>query len=309
MSATLRTRRVLAACIASNAVFAGIGIATLAGHGAASALAAKAPANAVRLTTSTTAPALTPTSAAAPAVAAPTSSPTRSPSSRTSSRTPTMSGAAAVDDATGIASSAAPPTPSRIAPDAGSYPATFAGSASVNGRSQTFPSTGSMVFAASGSDLRQSSPNTPGNVVLTQRFSGGKSALVSFEMKAGDTSKEFRPASPVTFLVYNAPQGTAWNWSATSSDGATHVNATSTVGGTRVVNVGGQDVGTVEIITTLSLSGDMSGTAQLTVWASPTLRLPVMQRQVINAKASTGYGFSSKLVSDVTQTLTSLTAS
>ena len=54
---------------------------------------------------------------------------------------------------------------------------------------------------------------------------------------------------------------------------------------------------------------DSVGTASLTMWASPSYRLPIQQRQVINAKMSSGYGFSSSLVSDVTTTLTSLTPS
>jgi hypothetical protein len=58
--------------------------------------------------------------------------------------------------------------------------------------------------------------------------------------------------------------------------------------------------------TIFTLSGDITGTAELTVWVSPTYRLPLMQRQVINAKAQSGYGLSTRLVSDVTLTLTTL---
>jgi hypothetical protein len=162
-----------------------------------------------------------------------------------------------------------------------------------------------MVLAASGSDLRQSSPNTPGDVVLTQRFSTEQSMLVSFQLKAGDTTKVFNPASPVTYLLYNAPQGTSWSWSATSTDGATKLSATGSVGGTQTIVVNGESVPVVQITTDLTISGDISGTAQITAWVSPTYRLPLIQRQVINANAATGYGFSSRLVSDVTQSLTS----
>ena len=308
---TRTLRRVLFACVLSNAAFAAVGLAAIT-DGAATHLAAGP--STKRDGTQQTSPSLTNAPFATDTTSAPASpavSSPRSPSPRGSSstRTPTTSPVAAVDDVTGITSSAAPPTPSRIAPDAGSYSATFSGSASVNGRGQSFPSSGSVVFSGSGADLTQTAPKTPGNVSLTQHFTAAKSTLVSFQMKASDTTKSFRPSSPVTFLTYNAPAGTAWSWSATSTDGATHVSANAQVVGEQTLHVTGQDVAVMQIKTTLTISGDITGTAEITVWVSPTYRLPLQQRQVINAKTPSGYGFSTRLVSDVTQTLTSLTPS
>lgn len=222
-----------------------------------------------------------------------------------------MSPADAAGNATGIALPAAPPTttPARVAPDAGDYPANFSGSASVNGRAQSFPSSGSMVFTPTGSNLRQSSPNTPGDVKITQHFSATRSSLVNFQMKASDSIKTFTPSSAATFIPFDAPGGTTWSWSATSDDGATHVSANSSIGGTQTMTVGGQPVSVFEVVTTLSMSGDINGTATITLWVSPQYRLPVQMRQVINAKGSSGYGFSTQLKSDVTQTLTQLTPS
>ncbi len=297
-----RTRRVLAACVASNAVFACVGLATLQTGAAVASVAAATPS--ARVTAAPSAVTAPPTTPAPPRPSTPPPPSSRAPPFTAA---PTTSPAPAADDVTGISSSAAPPSDSRIAPDAGSYPATFSGSAKVNGRAQSFPSTGSMVFAAAAPNLRQSSPDTPGNVVLTQRFTAAKSSLVSFQMKAGDTTKVFTPVSPVTFVMFNAPQGTSWTWSATSTDGATRVTANGSVGATQVTNVNGQDVPTVAVTTTFTISGDMAGTAELTMWVSPSHRLPVVQRQVINATARSGYGFSTRLVSDVTQRLTRLT--
>lgn len=209
---------------------------------------------------------------------------------------------------TGITSSAAPPTIARVAPDAGSYPATFSGSASINGRSQSVPSSGSVVFTATGSDLRQSSPNTPGDVKITQRFSTDKASLVSFQLKAGDATKVFTPASPVTFIPYGAAENTSWSWSASSSDGATHVSASARVGGSKMMTVDGTSVSAFEVVTSLTISGDITGTAELTLWVSNEYRLPLVQQQVISAKGSSGYGFSTRLASDVTQILTRLHA-
>jgi len=210
---------------------------------------------------------------------------------------------------TGIASSAAPPKASRVAPDAGHYPATFSGNATVNGRAQSFPSSGAVVFTPTGADLRQSSPDRPGDVKITQHFSDDQSSLVSFQLKAGDSTKVFTPAGAATFIRYRAGGGSSWTWSASSSDGATRVNTQAHIGGTKTLTVGAQNVEVFEVVMSLSISGDISGTADLTMWVSPEYRLPVVQRQVINAKGSSGYGFSTRLSSDVTQTLTQLTPS
>ena len=313
MIASPRIRRVLFACVASNAAFALAGLASVGGgtpsaapHAATRHIAAKAVTTTTNALTPDTAPADT-----SPAQQSSAPRATTSPSSHGSSstRTPTTRPAAAADDATGIASSAAPPTIGRVAPAAGHYPATFTGSASVNGRGQSFPASGSMVFTPTGSDLRQSSPDTPGDVKITQRFSTTKSALVSFQLKASDTTKVFTPASPATFIAYGAAPGTSWSWSASSGDGATHVSASGHIGGSKTMTVGAETIDVFEVVTTITISGDITGTAELTMWVSGAHRVPIVQRQVINAKGSSGYGFSTKLSSDVTQTLTQLTPS
>jgi hypothetical protein len=62
----------------------------------------------------------------------------------------------------------------------------------------------------------------------------------------------------------------------------------------------------VQLTTTLTLSGDITGTAKLTTWASPVYRLPVRSRQVINATAKVSWSYSARLVSDVTTTFSRL---
>jgi hypothetical protein len=312
MIGSRRIRRVLFACVASNAVFAVVGLASVGGSvGTETHLALR---HSMRPHVTTTSTSLIPSSATADVSPAQTNSAPRAttpPSSHASSstRTTTTRPAAAADDATGIASSAPPPTNARVSPEAGDYPATFSGSATVNGRGQSVPTSGSVVFNPTGSDLRQSSPNTPGDVKITQHFSPEKASLVSFQLKATGSTKIFTPASPATFILYGAPQGTAWSWSASSSDGATHISASGHIGGAKTMSVGGQPVDVFEVVTSLSISGDITGTADLTMWVSSQYRLPVVQRQVINAKGSSGYGFSTRLSSDVTQTLTALSPS
>jgi hypothetical protein len=313
MTVPRRIRRVLFSCVASNVAFAVAGLATVGTPATAAApRVAATHRHAVAPAPTSTSTLITEAPAADTSPRQKNSAPraTTSPSSHGSSatRTPTTRTAAAADEATGIASSAAPPTIARSAPGPGHYPAAFAGSASVNGRAQPVPTSGSVVFTPTGSDLRQSSPDTPGDVKITQRFSSAKASLVSFQLKAADATKIFTPASPATFIQYAGGEG-SWTWSASSSDGATHVSASGHTGDSKTTTVGGQSVDVFEVVTSLDISGDISGTAELTMWVSALYRLPIVQRQVINAKGSSGYGFSTRLSSDVTQTLTQLTPS
>lgn len=300
---SLRTRRLLFGCVLSNAV---IGIAGLIALPAAqTTLNASAP-------TPTTI-AATPTSVAAPttgvtnstAPAASGSVPQNSSTPRSHARTSTTA-AVAAGDVTGITSSAAPSTaPVRITPAAGNYPVTFSGSSSVNGKAQSVPATGTIHLTKSGNDVTQSSPDAPGDVVLVQRFSSNQASLLSLKLTASDTTKTFSMPSPVTYLLFNSPAGTSWNWTADSTDGKTHVSASGTVAGTENIVINGVTVPTVQLTTNITISGDITGTAQLTTWVSPSLRIPAKQRQVIDAKAKKGF-ITATLKSDVTTTLTKL---
>jgi hypothetical protein len=209
---------------------------------------------------------------------------------------------------TGIASSAAPPVQARVTPTTGTYPVTFSGSASVDGKPQRVPSSGTIRLARSGANIQQTSSDAPGDVVLVQHYGANESTLVSLQMTANNTTKTFVPADPVTYLQYNSPAGTGWNWSATSTDGKTKVQATGIVGGTSNMVIGGENVATVLLTTTLTMSGDINGTAKLMTWASPAYRLPVQERQLINATAKVSWS-SVKLISDVTTTFSRLTPS
>ena len=63
----------------------------------------------------------------------------------------------------------------------------------------------------------------------------------------------------------------------------------------------------IEIVTELQITGDIKGSAQLTTWASPDYRLPLVQEQHIDAIARGLLGLSVRLVSDTVTTLRSVT--
>lgn len=299
-----RLQRVLLTCVVSNALFGGAGLVLLNHSSAPSVVVASGkPTTTIAAGPTTTVAPAAPGAVIAPV---PTATPaTSSPSSRKTTRT-TSPAAAAVGDATGIASSTAPsPAATRVSPDLGSYGVDIAGSASVGGRSQQVPTSGSVHFTAAGSNVRQTSPDAPGDLVLLQRFSGAKSELITLELTASKTHKTFTPSSPVTYLLYNAPSGTTWSWSAKSTDGKTTVNATGRVGGSKDITIGGVSIHAIEIVTDLQISGDINGTAELTTWASPEYRLPLVQHQHIDATARALLG-TTRLVSDTTTTLRSV---
>ena len=299
-------RRVLLGCVLSNALIGVVGLSAI-GQTTTTLTAKSAVAPSHQTVTTVRTEPAAPTTVAPVATTAVVANSTHKTSStgRASTRTSTSTAAVAADDVTGIASSAAPQSQPRIAPATGTYPVSFSGSASVDGKAQKVPSSGSLRLSKSGSNIEQSSPDAPGDLVLVQHYGNNESTLVSLQMTANNTTKTFAPSSPATYLQYNSPAGTSWNWSATSSDGKTKVQATGTVGGTSNMVINGENVSTVQLTTTLTLSGDINGTAKLVTWASPAYRLPVQERTVINATAKVSWS-SVRLVSDVTTTFSRL---
>jgi hypothetical protein len=73
------------------------------------------------------------------------------------------------------------------------------------------------------------------------------------------------------------------------------------------MNVGGTTVPTVTVQRVFTVSGDLNGTVQLTSTVSQVDRLPLVQQQVINVKATALGLLSTTVVSNATATLTSTT--
>ena len=129
-----RVQRVLLTCVVSNALFGGAGLALLDHSPAPSVVVASGkPTTTIAADPTTT---VAPVAAGAVIAPVPTATPaTSSPSRRKTTRTTTPA-AVAVDDTTGIASSTAPLSAARVAPELGSYGVDIAGSAAVGGRAR-----------------------------------------------------------------------------------------------------------------------------------------------------------------------------
>lgn len=245
-----------------------------------------------QLAAGTAAPAPTASTAAAAATAS-TKAPGASRAT-SSSRTATPATAAAP-----VAKAAA--SAQRLQPDAGTYALTITGTSAVDGKPSAVPATGSLVITGSGSDQQQRMVGVPGGLVLAQRATPAGADLVSLSLTAGSKTLTFRPPSPVAFL--RTDPGASWTWSARSTDNTVGVSQTASVSAGGTVSVGGATVPAVTIQRVFTVSGAVQGTVRLTSTVSLVDRLPLVQRQVIDVKA-TVLLLSTRIVSDTVATLT-----
>jgi hypothetical protein len=246
------------------------------------------------------------TSAPTTAAPAPTAKPTK-PGTTSGSGSTTPGG-------TNTTIAPATPTTLRVAtqqlqPTPGTYPVAITGTATLNGSPQAVPSGGNLVIdQQSDTDQHQGTPSGPADVDLVLRYSQTRADLVSLKLQASAITKTFQPTAGSPYLRFDGPVGASWSWKADSTDSKTHIAFVASVAREDVATIGGQPVPVVVVDATLTISGDVTGTAHLTTWVAKAERLPVIQRQVIDATASM-YGMTAKLVSDTTATMSRLTPS
>ena len=244
--------------------------------------------------------------AAGPAATASTAStaPATSAAPTTKAKAAAAKPAAAAKAAPTTAAAAAPAAP-RLQPTAGSYPLRISGTSTVDGRSSPLPSTGSLVITQQGGDQQHQMVGVPGGLVLVQRANASGVDLVSFNLAAGSKTLTFRPPSPLPYV--RTQPGASWSWSVRSTDASVNLSLTANVTAGGSMNVGGTTVPTVTVQRVFAVSGDLSGSVQLTSTLSQVDRLPLVQQQVINVKATVLGLLSKTVVSNATATLTSTT--
>ena len=201
----------------------------------------------------------------------------------------TTAGGSTGSAAVGAPASAAPlstrapgnPAASKATP-AGTYTYTSSGTVKVGTTPQDASGSQTLTVSPLRNGLQRSTLHSDdtGDTVqeVVVRDTGSYGASLALTSPA--FTKEFRPATPVLLLPDPAAIGRRWDWSATSTDGKTHVATTNEVLRRETVTVGGTAVPTVVLQTHLVLSGDVSYDAQLTVWWSPDHRLPVKNHSV-----------------------------
>lgn len=240
----------------------------------------------------------TTTSATAKPPAAPTTATTKPAKATTVTRATTPTTAALKAAPITSPTTAAP----RFQPDAGTYALRIAGTSSVDGKAATVPTSGSLVVEARGQDQQHRTVGVPGGLVVVQRASVSGTDLVSLGISAASKTLSFVPSAPMAYIRTNA--GQSWAGSARSTDGSVGLTETGQVTGTGSVTIDGRAIPVVLIRQEFTVSGMLAGTVVLTSSISSIDRLPLVQRQVIDAKATLLGLFSTRIVSDTTTTMT-----
>ena len=223
------------------------------------------------------APTATTAGSAKPKAAATTAPPAASSAATTTTQAPVTT------TSTAPLSTKAPGKPAaQKATTAGTYTYDSSGKVTIGATPQDASGTQTLTIGALKNGIQHStlhsddSGDTEQDIVVRDTGSYG----ASLKLTSPAFTKEFRPAAPVLLMPDPAAIGKSWSWSATSTDGATHVTATNKLVKAETLTIGGQKVETVVLQTHLVLSGDVKYDAQVTLNWAPAYRLPVKQRQV-----------------------------
>jgi len=214
---------------------------------------------------------------------------TQAAAAQPTTSTPAAARSTTAAGASGAAVTAAPlsthapgkPAASKATP-AGTYTYTTSGTVTAGAKPQDASGSQTLTVSPLKNGLQRSTLHSDdtGDTIedVVVRDAGSYGASLTLTSPA--FNKEFRPATPVLLLPDPAGVGRSWSWSATSTDGKTHIATTNKVLRKETVTIGGAPVQTVVLQTHLVLSGDVNYDAQLTVWWAPSDRLPVKNHTV-----------------------------
>jgi hypothetical protein len=220
--------------------------------------------------------ATTTTTLAAPPSSEATTAPTEA---STTTAAPARRGPAATTAAT--STTAAPAgTPSAAqftAPGTYRYAATGQFTSTLGGPQPRNGETTLTVDPPSGTDQRSVRLGLGRTTEQVLRVDGAGAHLVSMRITDQGVVKEVRPSPPVLALPADAAVGRTWAWRATTTDGATTVDATMRALRQENVTVGGVAVPALVVEAVLTLTGDLVSTSKQTLWVSDRHRLIVRQ--------------------------------
>jgi hypothetical protein len=160
----------------------------------------------------------------------------------------------------------------------GSY--TYDTSGSITGGGNTRHASGTATLTVdppSGGQQHSLLGNDQGRTEQTVVVRPDGTYLVRLVITNPTFSKDFRPAKPVLIAPDPATRGKSWSWTATSTDGKTHIAATITIGGPETLTVGGEQVATTIADSTLRITGDVTYTTQMRSWYDAADRLTVKE--------------------------------
>lgn len=200
-----------------------------------------------------------------------------------------------------------PVDPAFRRPDAGTYRFRTTGTERVGtavnpGQPQPIDEESSTVVTyLNDTDAQHSSDDGSQTSVL--RYQPNQILLLTLDLNMGPVSRHFDAGAGALFIPIPLEPGQTWSWQLTDSTGATTVAQSSTAIGPEAITVNGAAVNSFRIDSTITLSGDIVGTIQLTSWVDPNLRTSVRIHQVTDVTYS---GF--RLQSDTTSDFVGFTA-
>ena len=126
--------------------------------------------------------------------------------------------------------------------------------------------------------VRQTSED---QVAVTQ-WTGSAILLHSLDLTRSGFERHFEAEPPVQYAPIPLAPGQQWGWSLTATDKPTTVRQDSRVDRLETITVNGAAVQAVVVVTRITLSGDVSGTIDLTQWVDTADGLPKRTHAVTN---------------------------
>lgn len=131
--------------------------------------------------------------------------------------------------------------------------------------------------------------------VAVMQWTGSSILLHSLDLTRSGFERHFEAKPPVQYAPIPLAPGQQWGWSLTATDKPTTVRQDSRVDRLETVTVNGAPVRAVVVVTKITLSGDVSGTIDLTQWVDTADGVPKRTRAVTNIVT---FAYSSDTTSD-----------
>ncbi|HVF19061.1 MAG TPA: hypothetical protein VNA14_02325 [Mycobacteriales bacterium] len=123
-----------------------------------------------------------------------------------------------------------------------------------------------------------------GSTEQTVRFTATAIELVQLKIGSPGFVKEFRPVRPVLLLPQPPTVGRSWSWTVVSTDGATTASLTAKVARTETVVIGGEQVASTVVHSTLKLTGDITATSVMDTWYADRYHVSVKDHAVTDGQ-------------------------
>lgn len=225
-----------------------------------------------------------------------TSSTTTAPPSSTSTRRTTTTSAKPTTTTTVASHTGGGPAP--VVP--GTYQERQSGSFTAAGKTTSYPPNGTLVVDPARADRSQvwhryvKAGTSPSDTTVLFRANGPFLASTSMAGPSGQLTCTFNPPLPAPPY----PTKVGQTFSGQASCGSFTVSVQGKVDGTKVVSVGGTQVPTFVVDSTITTKGQVTATGTQTDWYAPSLRLSVHEA-VTEQGTYEAFPFKSQITSDL----------